>query len=170
MSVRTTWRSDGPPATPSRRTSVAAHDGDRDAGFTLIELLVVVVVLGILIAIAIPVYLNYRRSANDRAAQSDLRGAISVLEQCYGDNGTYPASVAAGATAGGSGAACAGRTVNLSSGTTLSYYPVSGTDTSGYVIGATNSGGSATYYCYNSVRAGSVTTTRTPVTAYRASC
>ena len=59
-------------------------------GFTLIELLVVVVIIGILIAIAIPLYLNYKKGANDKSAQSDVRGAVAVLEQCNTDNSSYP--------------------------------------------------------------------------------
>ena len=62
-----------------------------DEGFTLIELLVVVVIIGVLVAIAVPVYLNYRQGAADKSAQSDVRGAISAIEQYYTDNGNaYP--------------------------------------------------------------------------------
>ena len=64
-----------------------------DDGFTLIELLVVVVIIGVLVAIAVPVYLNYRQGAADKSAQSDVRGAISTVEQYYTDNNnTYPAT------------------------------------------------------------------------------
>ena len=64
-----------------------------DRGFTLIELLVVVVIIGVLVAIAIPVYLNYRKGAANKSAQSDVRGAITAIEQYYTDNGnTYPAA------------------------------------------------------------------------------
>jgi type IV pilus assembly protein PilA len=142
----------------------------KDRGFTLIELLVVVVILGILIAIAIPTYLNYRKSANDKSAQSDLRSAVGVLELCLSTNGTYPATIAAGATAGASGAACTGQTISLSAGTTLAYFPVAASDLTGYIIGSTNTGGSGKYYCFNSTKGGSVTTTTTPVTVYRATC
>src|ERR1700742_143596 len=62
-----------------------------DEGFTLIELLVVVVIIGVLVAIAVPVYLNYRKGAADKSAQSDVRGAGSAIEQYYTDNGNaYP--------------------------------------------------------------------------------
>src|SRR3978361_1863108 len=63
---------------------------NNEGGFTLIELLVVVVIIGILIAIAIPLYLNYKKGANDKSAQSDVRGAVSTLEQCNGENSDYP--------------------------------------------------------------------------------
>ena len=68
-----------------------------EAGFTLIELLVVVVIIGILIAIAIPLYLNYENGAKNKSSASDLRAAISTIEQCYTDNNnTYPATFTIG--------------------------------------------------------------------------
>jgi len=159
------------PMPPVRSAATGTTTGtDRDSGFTLIELLVVVVILGILIGIAIPVYLNYRKSANDKAAQSDLRAAIGVLELCQSSNGSYPATIAAGATAGTSGAACTGQTITVSGGTTLAYFPISSTDLTGYIIGSTNTGGSGKLYCYNSTKAGSVAQTATAVTVYRAAC
>ena len=48
---------------------------EKDQGFTLIELLVVMIIIGILAAIAIPVFLNQRKKAVDTAAKSD----VSVL-------------------------------------------------------------------------------------------
>lgn len=95
-----------------------------DEGFTLIELLVVVVIIGILIAIAIPLYLNYQKGAANKTAASDARNAIPVVEQCYADNGKYPTDIKQGAEPGSpatSVADCKQATINISPNNELTY-------------------------------------------------
>jgi type IV pilus assembly protein PilA len=134
-----------------------------DEGFTLIELLVVVVIIGVLVAIAVPVYLNYRKGAADKSAQSDVRGALSAVEQFYTDNGnTYPDSISGVNPTVTSltltAAAVTGptvQTITLSDKTQLGYVKAATGLT--YLLCGNNTGGTtARWYIYNSANGGSV--------------
>src|SRR5438067_4611175 len=63
-------------------TRVRNASEEREGGFTLIELLVVIIIIGILAAIAIPVFLNQRQKGYDAQAKSDAHN-IATLEETY---------------------------------------------------------------------------------------
>src|SRR4051795_5878909 len=72
-----------------------------EGGFTLIELLVVIVIIGILLAIAVPSYLGFRDRAADSAAAANVRAAVPSAEAYFADHGSYANMVVSGSATDG---------------------------------------------------------------------
>jgi len=110
---------------------------EKDQGFTLIELLVVIIIIGILAAIAIPVFLNQRKKGWDAQAKSDLKNMATAEETYLTDNNVYTTSTAALQSEG----------FNPSADTTLQVAKVFTSGTAdGYCLSAHSKSGVDWYY------------------------
>jgi len=119
----------------------------KEEGFTLIELLVVIIIIGILAAIAIPVFLSQRKKGYDASVKSDLRNAATAEETYLTDS-----------TTGYSTAVLTPSGLKISSGNTLT---VGTNAATGYCIVGNNTN-SSNYYLYDSTAGG----LQTPATTY----
>ncbi|HEY0118355.1 MAG TPA: prepilin-type N-terminal cleavage/methylation domain-containing protein [Cellulomonas sp.] len=132
---------------------------EKDKGFTLIELLVVIIIIGILAAIAIPIFLNQRKKAVDAAATADLTTIAKDIATYYVDNstpavtgvsyssGTYNLT-ATGTPAISADQALVGPVSNVLK-TNITSIAVTGTDATSFNVTMTYTGGTKASVSYN---------------------
>lgn len=112
----------------ARRKGLLAEE---EKGFTLIELLVVVIIIGILAAIAIPVYLNVQNNARNSSVQSDLSNVKTAIVAYQTDKGNLPPDLSQG-TLGDYG-------YSVSSDNTLAYKAAPATGATAWCVNGKNS-------------------------------
>lgn len=124
---------------------------EKEQGFTLIELLVVIIIIGILAAIAIPVFLNQRKKATEASVKSDVRNAATEMETYFTDNQAYPAA--------GTDLTGTGYDVQVSKNNTITVLTRSDGDAGAFCLKGNNSDTSIQVWYYDSKGGGLTTTT-----------
>ena len=132
---------------------------ENEGGFTLIELLVVIIIIGILAAIAIPVFLSQKKKGYEASEKSDLRTVAQEVESANVDAQDYqgitfgtgtmkttPSSLSGSANKVGDSS-----TVKVSSGNVITVGSVSAT---GFCIQAVHGGDATTTWHYDSANGG----------------
>jgi type IV pilus assembly protein PilA len=140
-------------------------DKDDEAGFTLIELLVVIIIIGILAAIAIPVFLSQKSKGYEASMKSDLRSVAEEIESQNVDTQDYTATTwriastvaVSGTSITGTGQIVgASSLVNLSPGNSVMWV---GSTSSSFCLKATTTKSSTAPAWYYSKSGGGITKT-----------
>jgi type IV pilus assembly protein PilA len=123
---------------------------EKEEGFTLIELLVVIIIIGILAAIAIPVFLNQRNKATAAGMKSDLRSVANEMESYFTDYQAYPTANVTGGAGGPVVVGTGGAQVKVSDpATTITAADSPTNAANGYCLKAVNSRINVTWWYLN---------------------
>lgn len=136
-----------------------------EKGFTLVELLVVVIIIGILSAVAVPIYLNQRKAAWNSTIQSDVKNASLVVETAMtANNGKFDNGWAGTYSPGKAKLGTSDQEITVSKDVTIVI--AKGADSNNYTITGTDSNSGTKQYTYDSAN-GAISESAKAAEAYR---